>query len=211
MDYLTFRNQAKEYPLFRVADLQKWFPRADQRNILNQLNLWTRKGYLERIARGAYRLREYKIKDPFILAGFLYGPSYITLESALNSYGIIPDIPFSTTSAALPKTKVFRTREHGTFFYHHIKPGLFFGFKTVAEGQYAYRIATPEKALFDYLYFRGAGIKNANGFIEELRLSLPRGFNLRNLKAWSGLVSPQKKTFHALIGALLKKHARHAK
>ena len=165
MDYLSLRKKAQNYPLFKVEDVFKWFPKAHRKSTLNQLNLWIKKGYLERISKGAYRLAEAEISDPFILASFLYGPSYISLESALNAYGIIPDIPFSTTSVALPKTKIFRVKSHGSFFYHHVKPELFFGFNTVggsssAYRHYSYRIASPEKALFDYFYFRAKKVKS---------------------------------------------------
>jgi len=213
MDYLAFRKKAQNYPLFKVEDVFKWFPKANRKGTLNQLNLWVKKGYLERISKGIYRLAEAEISDPFILASFLYGPSYITLESALNAYGIIPDIPFSTTSVALPKTKIFRTKNNGSFFYHHAKPGLFFGFHTAstpssAYHHYAYRIATPEKALFDYFYFRAKKVKNAAAFLEEMRLSLPKTFRADQLRKWSKLVSPKMKTFHALILALTQKHVK---
>lgn len=213
MNYLAFYKKARTYPLFRVEDIFKWFPEARRQNVLNQLNLWVKRGYIERIARGVYNLADYEIGDSFILANFLYGPSYVTLESALNAYGIIPDIPFATTSVAMPKTKTFRTAKYGSFFYHHIKPELFFGFKIVRgspplHSHYTYRIAIPEKALFDYLYLRAGKQANIDGFWEELRLSLPKNFHFSKLRQWSKLVSLQKKTFHILINSFLQKHAK---
>lgn len=213
MNYLTLYNQAKNYPLFRIEDASKWFPRADRRNILNQFNLWTKSGRLERITRGIYMLPDHELTDPLILANFVYGPSYITLESALNSYSIMPDIPFSVTSAALAKTKTFRTKKHGVFFYHHIKPELFFGFRTVKIDtppfrHYSYRIAAPEKAIFDYLYLRTGKPDNMDGFFDELRLSLPKNFRFGDLAQWEKLVSPRIKTFHTLIDVFIKKYAK---
>ena len=209
MDYFSFLKKAKDYPIFRVADALKWFPLADKRVVLNQLHLWTLGGRLERLRKNLYILKDYEIKDPFVLTGLFYSPSYVSLESALNFYGMIPDIPFATTCVSTAKTKSFHSASYGTFAYHRIRPELFFGFQTVeVENTYAYNIARQEKALFDFFYLRATKTENPEGFLEEMRLSLPRGFKRRDIKEWSGLVSPRNKNFHALINVFLKTHAK---
>jgi predicted transcriptional regulator of viral defense system len=204
MQFIDFQNKAKAYPLFTIADVLKWYPEAAKPNVLNQLNLWVKKKYLVRLKRGIYALSGYTIQDPFVLAEFLYHPSYVSLESALNAHGMIPDIPFQTTCVTLQKTAVFATKEYGSFFYHHTRPELFFGFHTiVAQEQYSYNMASPEKALFDYLYLKGRGAKSEEAFIKEMRLSIPDAFNCNNLKQWRALVSQQNKTFHKLVDMVL--------
>jgi len=138
---------------------------------------------------------------------FIYSPSYLSLETALNYYSIIPDVPFAITSVTLNKTKTFRTRNYGVFSYNSIKSDLFFGFKSILVGKnYSYNIALPEKALFDYFYLRGKKVDSAAGFIEELRLSLPKNFNWYNLKKWIKLVPERNKNFHNCSKFLIEKY-----
>lgn len=204
MTYNEFKNKAKNYPLFKLEDVFKWFPAAKRQITLNQLNLWCQKGYLENIRRGVYKLADFKLPDPFILANFIYSPSYISLEGALNYYGIIPDIPFAVTSVTVNKTKNFKIKNYGNFFFNHLKPELFFGFRFVfVDRNYSYNIAQPEKALFDYFYFRGKGVDSVRGFLDELRLSLPKDFDCSKIKKWSKLISPTNKTFHKIIKAFI--------
>lgn len=209
MDYFSFLQKAKSYPLFKIADVLKWFPQADKSTVLNQLSSWGENGRVERIRRGVYKLPDHEIKDSFVLAAFLYSPSYISLESALNSAGIIPDIPFASTCVSLGKTQIFRSDAFGTFLYHHIKQELFFGFETVmSEKNYSYNIAGPEKALFDYFYLKAGKSENKEGFLEEMRLTLPSGFDARKLEQWSKLVSFRNKSFHKLVASFSKIYAK---
>lgn len=209
MIFNELKNKTRDYPLFKLEDIFKWFPKAKRKTTLNQLNFWIKRKYLEEIKRGIYKISDYEIKEPFILANFIYSPSYISLETALNYYSIIPDIPFVTTSVTLNKTKTFKIKNYGSFSYSKVKPALFFGFKTIlTEKKYSYNIALPEKALFDYLYLKGKGIKSGKGFIEELRLSLTRDFNWQSLKKWTKLVPKKKKSFHHLIKILIEKNVK---
>ena len=209
MTFNELKSQLKNYPLFKLEDVFKWFPRATRQTTLNQLNFWSKKGYLENIIRGVYKLSDFELKDPFLLADFIYSPSYISLETALNYYSIIPDIPFAITSVTINKTKKFETKDYGVFYYSHLKPDLFFGFKSIlVEKKYSYNIALPEKALFDYLYLKAKKIESLEGFLEELRLSFPEKFNWQDLRNWTKLVSKKNKTFHKLFEILLKKHGK---
>jgi predicted transcriptional regulator of viral defense system len=207
MTFNELKEKTKNYPLFKLEDVFKWFPKAKSQATLNQLNFWSKKGYLENIIRGVYKISDFEIKEPFLLANFIYSPSYISLESALNYYGFIPDIPFATTSVTVNKTKTFKIKNYGVFYYSHLKPDLFFGFQSILTiKNYSYNIALPEKALFDYFYLKAKKIESPAGFIEELRLSLPKKFNWRDFKNWTKQVSKKNKTFHKLIEILLKKY-----
>ncbi len=209
MTFNELKNKSKTYPLFKLEDVFKWFPGAKRQTTLNQLNFWRSKGYLERIRQGIYKLSDFELKEPFVLAGFIYAPSYISLETALNYYGIIPDIPFGVTSVTINKTKNFKTKNYGTFSYNSLKPALFFGFQFIpAEKNYGYSIARPEKALFDYFYLRPKKIDSAEGFIEELRLSVPRDFDWQKIEGWADLVSQRNQGFHKIIRAAIKKHTK---
>ena len=96
-------------------------------------------------------------------------PSYISLESALSFYNVIPEQPFTITAATTLKTIEYNTPK-GKFSYKKIKENLFFGYTILPQ-----RNGRPilmgelEKSLLDYFYLK----PNLNDFdsIEELRLN----------------------------------------
>ncbi|KMO85522.1 hypothetical protein AB840_13075 [Megasphaera cerevisiae DSM 20462] len=97
----------------------------------------------------------------YLLAGSIYGPSYLSFEFALAYYGLIPEAVYTFTSATLKKKKkkIFKTA-FGVFTYRDIPaPAYSYGVNIRVEGAYSYIIASPEKALCDQLY-KVEGIKN---------------------------------------------------
>ena len=118
---------------------------------------------LVKIERDKYLLKGAKVHD-FALANFIYRPSYISFESALNFYGILSQFPYEVTSVSSKKT-VEKTFESKVFVYNHIKMDLFWGYKK----QDNFLIAFPEKALLDQLYLTAKGYKNIS--LDEYDLS----------------------------------------
>ena len=103
-----------------------------------------------RISKGLYETD--KKVSAYLLAGSIYGPSYISFEYALSYYGLIPEAVYTVTNATFDKKKIYET-EFGTFTYCDIPSAAFpFGIHMIKEGDYFYRIAEPEKALCDKLY-----------------------------------------------------------
>lgn len=90
----------------------------------------------------------------FYLAGAIYGPSYISFNSALSYYGLIPEAVYSFTSATTNKLKKKQYHNRfGTFTYRDIPLEAFpYGIETIESEGYYFRIATKEKALCDKLY-----------------------------------------------------------
>ncbi len=111
-------------------------------------------GVLVRLERDKYMLAGKHVHD-FVLANFLYEPSYISLETALNFYGILPQFPYEISSITLKKTatKIVRGK---TFRYVHIKQSLYWGY----EARDGYLIAQPEKAYLDLRYLGRKGIRS---------------------------------------------------
>ena len=90
----------------------------------------------------------------YLLAGSIYGPSYISFEYALSFYGLIPERVNTITCATFDKKKKKQyNTDFGTFTYRDI-PTLAYPEEIVLkiEREYSYQIATPEKALCDKLY-----------------------------------------------------------
>ena len=113
------------------------------------------KGYLIRVKRGLYCLSErmsLKIPHPFELAQLIYGPSYISLESALSYHGFIPEAVHAITSATTKRNKEFKN-PLGQFVYHRLPIDNFFmGVRLIKENKHQFFMASPWKALLDYIY-----------------------------------------------------------
>jgi len=100
------------------------------------------------------------------VAGVLYPPSYISLESALFMHGISEQAPHILTCVSINKTKTFHTAL-GEIAYLHVKRELFFGYDITDRVP----LAWPEKATLDFVY-----IQRMNGLTPSLD-----EWNLRNL------------------------------
>jgi predicted transcriptional regulator of viral defense system len=108
---------------------------------------------LIRLRRGLWAFRD-RI-DPLALPELLTAPfpAYVSLQSALYLHGMISQVPAVTYAVTLARTRRFTT-PLGTVSVHHVQPGLFFGYEDA--GRAGGRLATPEKALVDYLYLTPA-------------------------------------------------------
>lgn len=149
MKYIEFEKALRQFPVFSIRDILKMFPGFDNRRLVE----WQKKGYLIKIRRGYYCFEEVTQERNFaqVAANKIYTPSYISLESALAFYNLIPEEAFITTSITTKNTAEYQTLI-GHFSYRNVKPGLFFGFDLHNENRAPVKIAQPEKAILDYLY-----------------------------------------------------------
>lgn len=144
-----------------------------------QLSRWQDAKLLHQMRRGLYLLAAPYRKQtphPFTAANLLQRPSYVSCQSALAWYGLIPEYVPSVVSITTARTGEWQT-ELGTFLYRHIKNSLFWGYRAVdvAPGQKAF-VASPEKALLDLLYLQPDA--DAAAYLVELRLQNWEQLNL---------------------------------
>jgi len=143
---------------------------TDSRTLKVQLTRWVKAKKIIQAKRGVYILAEKYRKVPLYepyLAFLLKKPSYISLEKALEYYGLIPEaVPVFTSLTTKRQAKFISPA--GTFVYRHIKKTLFWGYHSVTlHGQTGF-IASPEKALLDLFYINK--VKVSFVFLKELRL-----------------------------------------
>lgn len=136
-----------------------------------------RQGLVTGLRRGLWSL-DASVPDARALATELTRPypSYVSFESALFSHGVIDQIPRAITLASLGRPGMARTSV-ATFVIHRLPPELFGGFVEDA----TVRLASTEKALFDFHYVAEAGGHPRRRLPE---LELPPRFARREVARW---------------------------
>lgn len=86
-----------------------------------------------------------------LIANHLYAPSYVSMQTALRYYGLIPEAVYTTQSMTLKHSRNFDT-PIGRFEYQRMTREAFgIGITSINKHSYAFLIATPEKALCDLI------------------------------------------------------------
>lgn len=169
MKYIDLYKKLSKYQfyVFHFGDLLNLFPKESSATLKVQIFLWHKKGWIKVLRRGIYKIAYPEEKDipDLYIANRLYEPSYISLETALSYYSIIPEIAMGATSVTTKPTRNF-----GAFIYRTIRPKAFTGYRFIKERGFEIRIAEPEKALVDYLYFKMRRKEETSERFEKLAL-----------------------------------------
>jgi predicted transcriptional regulator of viral defense system len=103
-------------------------------------------------------------------------PAYVSLQTALHQHGLIQQIPSVIYVVSLAKTQKVKTAI-GMYSVHQIAPALFGGFEQHGE----VKLATAEKAVFDFLYLS----RGKSGLFSGLpEVDLPKGFSAEEVRSW---------------------------
>ena len=140
-------------------------------DVRKQLSRWTASGKIYQLRRGLYSLAppyQKVIPHPFLVANRLQPGSYVSLQSALAYYGMIPEQVPVTTSVSSGRPEKLRT-PLGQYDFRHVRIGWLRGYHQIdlGNGQKAF-VATPEKALLDQIYLQPGG--DSAAYLHELRL-----------------------------------------
>lgn len=165
MNYNTFEKTMLPFPVFSIKDIEKYFTTFDSRRLVE----WQQKGYIIKLRRGYYCFAGNLNNENslFFAANKIYSPSYISLESALSFYGMIPEGVFTITSITSMNTANFET-SIGAFNYRHLKNRLFFGYTLIKYQNTVFKLAEAEKAILDFLYLNKIDSLDE---LEEIRLN----------------------------------------
>lgn len=172
-DWLNFFKTHSDSKIFYINHL-KLLTNMNEHSLKIALVRLNNKKLIKRICRGFYA-NPFNIPTLEEISNQIYQPSYISLESALYSCGILSQIPqvLTCTTTQLPRT--FDT-SFGTIEYHQLKKDYFWGFIN----KRGYFIAEPEKALLDYFYLRKN--KHTESDFSELNFN---NINRRKLKSYA--------------------------
>jgi len=143
-----------ELKLFTILDYQRILGvnySAAQRSISRYIQA----GFIVKVRKGLYFLKSSPPHE-FEVANKVYYPSYISFETALSFYGIIPETIYEVISATPRLTREF-VINNIKYSYKKIKRECFCGYRPVKIKGAVVLIAEPEKALADYLYFVALG------------------------------------------------------
>lgn len=168
--------QSRQFPIFTVADCQKWFPDSGHATLLLQLANYTTSGRLLRLRRGLYLLNNDPTPDPLVIASSLKPECVISMETVLSRCGLIPETALAVVALTGGRNTNYSFPQLGSFIFQHLDPHLLFGWQFEQFPPYLARVARPEKALLDLLWFHRQE-KDPLAYVRELRLSIPDSFS----------------------------------
>lgn len=169
MKYFNIKQKLGGLKVFSIEDLYS----VDPSFRLETLYEWEKKSWVTKLRSKKYIFADFKPTnyDLYLIANRLYDPSYVSLELALNHYGVIPEAVMRVTSVTTNKTLSVETKI-GIFDYKSLDTRLFFGYRMITSDGTTYKIASLEKTIVDYLYLNPqvARVNDIQGlrFNEEL-------------------------------------------
>ena len=149
--------------------------------------------------------------EPFLIANHLRGPSYVSLESALSYWNMIPERVYEISSVTTKTSKQYKTPV-GRFSFHQLKtPYYSYGIKHIEYSpKQTILIASREKALCDKIVLTPKinlrSIKQTQEFlIEDLRMDTEvlRTLETKIIEYWIK-DAPKKNSLKMLIKTLVK-------
>jgi len=148
-------------------------------SVLVGISRWQKQGFLERVTRGAYLVRDIEVNES-VAACLLVPDGYISLESAMSYRGMLLDRVYQLDLACVRRVRGFKIRSTEVVV-SKIPPSLYWGWEVEETRHGSIRVAAAEKALFDriyidrvaepeYAYFEDMGLQphavNADRFAE---------------------------------------------
>lgn len=153
----------------------------------NKKVTWLEKqGFIIRLKRGLYVINPEcsgKTLSSELIANHLYTPSYISMSTALRYYGLIPEAVYVHQSMTVKHSRCFQTPV-GNYDYKYISRKAFpIGVRSMYKDNYAFLIASPEKALCDLIANSSKVIlrymKDVEAYLEQdIRMDMDEFYNM---------------------------------
>lgn len=137
-----------------MQDLSSIYPECS--NLRMKAERLERMGKIIRMKKGLYVVSHeisHRDLNPFLIANHIYGPSYLSMQTALRYYGLIPEAVYHLQSMTIGVARKYENLI-GTFRYVHVPEGYFnIGVSMKEENGNTFMMATPEKALSDLMVY----------------------------------------------------------
>jgi len=149
MKFIDLKTKLSKNDIIDIRNVITLFDSIDRRRLYE----WQKKGYILKLTNNFYIFSNAEIDDSFLrmISNKIYSPSYVSLESALSYYGLIPEAVFQITSISSRKTHNIQTNI-SNFNYRSIHKRLFWGYSLNTKTSHNFFIADLEKTILDYLY-----------------------------------------------------------
>ena len=159
--------------IFTYSDVLVWLgeSRNSVRGIVKRA---IASGEIIHIRRGLYCLAQKYCRRSIsrnVIANLIYGPSYVSMETALSVHGWIPEAVHSVMSVSSGRAKSFQT-PLGYFDYVQVRqrPLLAAVERMQDESSTCFLVAKPLKAIADYVASRGMDWRGVEPLEESLRI-----------------------------------------
>jgi predicted transcriptional regulator of viral defense system len=178
-------------PLFETKDVAALL-QVRESNATKIASRLAKEGVILKLSRGKWALQ--RRLNPLAVPEHLTAPypAYISLQSGLYLHGMISHIPAVIYAISLGRPRRYET-PLGTYSIHHVNAEFFFGFELDRSGHF--KIALPEKALVDLLYFSPTRTRLFTSLPE---LEIPKGFR------WDGALEMAAKIRYRSRRALVE-------
>ena len=161
--------------IFTFGDVLTWLPKATRASVYAHIQRALKSGEVIQVRRGLYHLSPSvfpSLVSTEVLANLIYGPSYVSLETALAYHGWIPEAVHNCTSVTSGRPKHFDT-PHGRFSYLRIKQTpLMAGVLCAQSPSGTFLVATPLKAIADIVAARGLDWTGVQPLVSSLRIEI---------------------------------------
>lgn len=147
-------------------------------------------GTIIRLKNGLYVASPDETGKPLnrhLIANHIYGPSYVSLQTALRHYGLIPEQVYLVQSLTTKHSRYFETPVGSYDFLNCRKEYFPVGVRMETEDGANYLIATPEKALCDLINFsKGVNLR----FMKDVAIYLEKDirFDMDSLSSFDGSI-----------------------
>ena len=165
---------------FNISVLRSLFSSYNFPN--DKIQALENEGKLIRLKKGMYVVSPYfsgELLSEELIANHLYGPTYVSMESALRYYGLIPEKVFTVRSATTNRSGKFGN-SIASFQYVSVREDYYsIGInQKMVDNKYTFLIASPEKALCDLIvttpHINFQSVKAVETYLEDyLRLDMP--------------------------------------
>ncbi|RSK39980.1 type IV toxin-antitoxin system AbiEi family antitoxin domain-containing protein [Mangrovimonas spongiae] len=211
MDFRTIIKEYAEAPISRhlILELLSNYKRPN-----DKISELLKSEELISIRRGLYIIgpkMNLPSPEPFLIANHLRGPSYVSLESALSYWNMIPEKAYEISSVTIKTPKLYKTLV-GRFRYQQLKtPYYTYGIKNIEYSpKQTILIASREKALCDKIVLTPKinlrSIKQTQEFLmEDLRIDseLLSTLDTKVMEMWIEN-APKKNSLKMLVKTLMK-------